>query len=128
MLMHLISVATGGALGALTRYGIGLVISSPSIGLPAYIATISVNIVGCGIMGIMAALLQHNPAIAANIRPFVMIGFLGALTTFSSFALDSFHLLEKQQYVTMAAYMSLSFILSLSTFLIMYHAVKWGLA
>ena len=57
-----------------------------------------------------------------------MVGFLGALTTFSSFALDSFHLLEKQQYGVMVLYLLASFALSLGGFFTMYHLTRWGLS
>ena len=128
MMMNFISVAIGGALGAMVRYGISLAISGPAMGLPAFVATLGVNVVGCAMMGIMAAAMIQLPHLSSALRPLIMVGFLGALTTFSSFALDSFHLLEKQQYSLMAVYMLGSFVLSLGGFFTLYHLTRWGLS
>ena len=50
-------------------------------------------------MGVLAAFIHLHPGMSDTIRPALMVGFLGALTTFSSFALDSFGLMAKQQYL-----------------------------
>lgn len=125
MIMNFLSVAIGGALGAMARYGVGLALSSNA---PPFIATLSVNVVGCALMGVMAASLAHVPFLQGVGRSLIMVGFLGALTTFSSFAFDSFTLLEKQQYGVMIAYMTASFGLSLAAFFLLYHLTKWGLS
>ncbi len=125
MIMNFLSVAIGGALGAMARYGVGLALSS---GYPTFIATLSVNVVGCALMGVMAASLAHIPFLQGAGRSLIMVGFLGALTTFSSFAFDSFTLLEKQQYGVMITYMTASFGLSLAAFFLLYHLTKWGLS
>ena len=128
MIHAMIFVAIGGALGAMARYGLGIYIAALPASVPSFVATLTVNVIGCAVMGVMASLLQIYPAIDATIRPFVMIGFLGALTTFSSFALDSFHLLEKQQYTLLALYMTSSFVVSLLVFFASYHFMKWVLS
>lgn len=128
MMMNFISVAIGGALGAMLRYGISLAVTTPTIGLPAYLATLGVNVAGCAMMGIMAAALAHFPYLSTALRPLIMVGFLGALTTFSSFALDGFHLLEKQHYAMMALYLLGSFAFSLGAFFTLYHLTRWGLS
>ena len=125
MIMNFLSVAIGGALGAMARYGVGLALSS---GYPTFIATLSVNVVGCALMGVMAASLAHIPFLQGAGRSLIMVGFLGALTTFSSFAFDSFTLLEKQQYGVMITYMTASFGLSLAAFFLLYHLTKCGLS
>ena len=128
MIHAMIFVAIGGALGAMARYGLGIYIAALPASVPSFVATLTVNVIGCAVMGVMASLLQIYPAIDATIRPFVMIGFLGALTTFSSFALDSFQILEKQQYMLLAVYMTASFIVSLLAFFASYHFMKWVLS
>ena len=128
MIMNLLSVAIGGALGAMARYGLSLSMMAAPFGLPPFAGTLIVNIIGCALMGIMAALLPLMPFLQGVPRAFIMVGFLGALTTFSSFALDAFHLLEKQQYGVMASYMLASFALSLAAFFIMHHLTRWGLS
>lgn len=132
MTLQFLSVALGGAIGAVVRYAIGLAMTSTAIGLPAFVATLTVNVVGCGLMGLMAALIQHYPAFEQGgrpfIMPFIMTGFLGALTTFSSFTLDAFALLEKQDYGALGLYMMASFALSLTAFIAVYHLIKSGLS
>ena len=128
MIHAMIFVAIGGALGAMARYGLGMYIAASPASVPSFVATLTVNVIGCAMMGMMASLLQIYPAIDTTIRPLVMIGFLGALTTFSSFALDGFQLLEKQQYTVLAAYMTASFVVSLLAFFASYHFMKWVLS
>ena len=128
MIHAMIFVAIGGALGAMARYGLGIYIATLPASVPSFVATLTVNVIGCAMMGVMASLLLFYPAMDTTIRPFVMIGFLGALTTFSSFALDSFQLLEKQQYTLLALYMTSSFVVSLLVFFASYHFMKWVLS
>ena len=128
MIHAMIFVAIGGALGAMVRYGLGIYIATLPASVPSFVATLTVNVIGCAIMGMMASLLLFYPTMDTTIRPFIMIGFLGALTTFSSFALDSFHLLEKQQYTLLALYMTSSFVVSLLVFFASYHFMKWVLS
>lgn len=120
-MLSMISVALGGAMGALMRYGLSLYVASSA--LPAFVATLGVNIAGCALMGICAAWLQAAPA-AASYRPFIMVGFLGALTTFSSFAYDSATLLEAQKYLVLAGYLAASFVLSLGAFFLCYQLAR----
>ena len=128
MIHAMIFVAIGGALGAMARYGLGIYIATLPAFVPSFVVTLIVNVIGCAMMGMMASLLLFYPAMDTTIRPFVMIGFLGALTTFSSFALDSFQLLEKQQYTLLALYMTSSFVVSLLVFFASYHFMKWVLS
>ena len=115
MTLMIISVGAGGALGAIARYLVGMAISHhlPNHG---WLATLSVNIVGCFAMGIMAAILIESPSVSPAVRSFVMIGFFGALTTFSSFALDIHILLDKQGFMAGAGYLITSVGLSLAMF------------
>ena len=115
MTLMIISVGAGGALGAIARYLVGMAISHhlPNHG---WLATLSVNIVGCFAMGIMAAILIESPSVSPAGRSFLMIGFLGALTTFSSFALDIHILLDKQGFMAGAGYLITSVGLSLAMF------------
>ena len=73
MIGTLISVAVGGALGALLRYGASLFVAHSSI-LPAWAATLGVNVTGCALMGVMVGLIGHHPMILEPWRPFIMIG------------------------------------------------------
>lgn len=84
-----VAVAAGGALGALARYATSLAVDAAGIASPW--ATLSVNIVGCLLMGALAASVLAHPARARSPmwRPFLGIGVLGGFTTFSAFAGDA---------------------------------------
>ena len=88
--MHsIVFIAAGGALGALCRYLTGMLASAvfgPSF--PA--GTLIVNVVGCFIIGSVYAVQPSG-----LLSEFVLQGFCGALTTFSTFSLDSFRLFQQ---------------------------------
>lgn len=97
-------VALGGSLGALARYGVGLVFPhTPGKHFP--VATLLVNVVGCLLIGMIGQLLQRFAADASvkpndselllvtTLRHVVIVGFLGGLTTFSAFGWDTTRLL-----------------------------------
>lgn len=92
-------VALGGTLGALARYGVGLVFPhTPGKHFP--VATLLVNVVGCLLIGMIGQLLQRFAAEASvksnasdllitTLRHAIIVGFLGGLTTFSAFGWDT---------------------------------------
>jgi len=110
------AVAAGGALGAITRYGVSLAVGGGVTGVSGPIATIAVNVGGCAIMGVLAGAVAGGMAVPEIWRGFIAIGFLGALTTFSSFAFDAGTLVARQGHVTAALYVGLSVVLSLMVF------------
>jgi CrcB protein len=88
-------IAAGGALGAVARHGVNVVLHSryPSATFPAGIFV--VNIVGCATIGLLAGLLAVERLTAGeHLRAFVFVGVLGGFTTFSSFGLDTFVLVR----------------------------------
>ncbi|MFT6925560.1 MAG: CrcB protein [Psychromonas sp.] len=94
MVINLALVASGGAFGATLRYLIGMgVISLFGKGFP--FATLSVNIIGSLIMGCIFQLVQQETIAASPWWPLVGVGFLGALTTFSTFSMDNLLLLQQ---------------------------------
>ena len=86
--MHWLAVAIGGALGAMARYGIsGWIFDSTSHKFPY--ATLSVNVMGSLVMGVLFVLILEKGALPPEMRSLLMIGFLGAFTTFSPVSLDA---------------------------------------
>lgn len=87
-------VMLGGAFGTLARYLIGLAALPISQSLPW--GTITINILGSFIIGLFGTLtLAHGRyPVSENVRLFVMIGFCGGFTTFSSFSLQTLDLLR----------------------------------
>ena len=110
-----LSVGFGGALGAISRYLIGLWVTG-SFGQSGWIAILSVNVAGSLIMGMMAALLTVSSLFSDPVRGFVMIGFLGALTTFSSFALDAYNFFQRGEMLAVGLYLLSSVCLSVAGF------------
>jgi len=110
------AVAAGGALGAMARYAVTLGVGPGLFGMPGPLATLIVNVAGSAVMGIIAGLLAAGVAIPELWRGFVAVGFLGALTTFSSFALDAGSLMARQGLSISLLYVLLSVTLSLLAF------------
>lgn len=125
MFTTFLSVAAGGAIGASMRYGLSLLIGG-TMAWPLWAATLLANILGCAVMGGLAAYLMVHPQYEVW-RPFMLIGLCGALTTFSSFTLDSFALFDKGAYGTLVTYISLSVFSSLFVFFAAYYFVRLGM-
>lgn len=88
-----VAVGTGAALGAWVRWGLGIVLNASVIPL----GTLLVNLVGGFLMGVALAFFVETPS-HNELRLFVMTGFLGGLTTFSAFSVETVTLLHKQEY------------------------------
>lgn len=81
-------IASGGALGALARYGV-TVWAAARFGSGFPIGTLTVNVTGSFLLGLAATLLAARADLPAATRPFFAVGFLGAYTTFSTYAFDT---------------------------------------
>ena len=115
-----IAIAAGGAAGAMSRYATTLIVAA-AMG-PGWqpLATLSVNIAGSALMGLISGGISTGAlSLSETARLLVQVGFLGAVTTFSSFALDVVGLLEKGQAGLAAGYVVASVLLSLAAFVLM---------
>ena len=115
MVLHFLSVAIGGACGAVARYAVALYIVG-QFGASSWVATLSVNIAGSLLMGAIAGFIAVTPTIAEPVRLAITVGFLGALTTFSTYALDSYTLFQRGEMVVLFSYIIGSVVLSLIAF------------
>jgi len=104
MIAPVISVALGGALGAVLRYGVGLAVAFP-------FGTLAVNILGSFAIGAIWAHLSAKGL--HHWLPFIMTGLLGGFTTFSAFSLDALRLVEHGRLVAAGAYVVVSVICAL---------------
>jgi CrcB protein len=86
--LQLCLIAVGGALGALTRYGVGLIISQ-RLGVTFPWGTFVINASGSLLLGFIYELFGPMTTTGSYIRPLVGIGFIGAYTTFSTFEYES---------------------------------------
>lgn len=98
-----ILVGLGGAIGAMLRYGAGVSLGSLANGFP--VATFAVNLAGSIAMGLLIGILaKTTPQYQNEIRLFLAVGIFGGFTTFSSFSLDAFRLLERGDYLLAGLY------------------------
>ncbi|MDF2572884.1 MAG: CrcB-like protein [Sporomusa sp.] len=102
MLLNILIVAIGGGIGAASRY---LVSSwaAERFGSNFPYGTLFVNVAGCFIIGLFLALVNDKIIVKPEWRLFVTTGFLGGLTTFSSFSYETIKLLQESD-VSLALY------------------------
>jgi CrcB protein len=84
----LVLVMFGGSLGAASRYSISL-LAAKAWGTHFPWGTLIVNLVGCFLIGLLFALADRVRLLTPDMRLLLITGYLGALTTFSSFALET---------------------------------------
>ncbi|GEO82188.1 fluoride efflux transporter CrcB [Pararhodospirillum oryzae] len=112
MLRSFLAVALGGAVGAMARYGVS-VLTVRVIGHGFPLATMIVNVVGSFVMGALIEALALRWTVPPEVRLFLIAGFLGAFTTFSTFTLDVVALADRGQVVASTLYLGLSVALGL---------------
>ena len=107
-------VAAGGALGAMARYGTGVVVGRLFGNLAWPWATLGVNVVGGLLMGALTGWLAFRGGLQAeSIRLFAAVGILGGFTTFSAFSLETALMIEKRQLALAGGYVAASVVLSI---------------
>lgn len=107
-LWHWLIIGAGGSIGAMARFAVVNWVNRLH-GSPFPYGTISVNIIGSFIMGLAFVFFTIKyPQMPGGYRSFVMVGLLGAFTTFSSFALESLSLIHQHYFTIALAYMTLS--------------------
>lgn len=103
----LIAVASGGAIGATSRLYINTIISKYFDSSFPY-GTMVVNLTGSLIIGLLMGYFAHRTNISPYLKTFLITGFLGALTTYSTFAMESFFMLDSGKYMNAFANMSIN--------------------
>ena len=94
-MLNILSICLGACAGALARWGLGLWLSTPTSLLPW--GTLAANLVGGYLIGACVAVFQAMPHLDPAWRLALVTGFLGALTTFSSFSAEVVGLLQQQR-------------------------------
>jgi CrcB protein len=109
----LLFVAAGGALGASARYLVG-VGSGRLLGFGFPWGTLTVNVLGCFLMGLLIGAMALRWSVGNELRAFLTVGVLGGFTTFSAFSTDFALLIERDTYVSAGLYLAASVGLSLA--------------
>ena len=104
----IVGVALGGAVGALLRHWAG---HWAATAMPehSHRATVLVNVIGSLVLGALAAWAMHRPdAVPEWVRHCVMVGAIGAITTFSTFSVDALKLAHSGKWLGAAGYVLVS--------------------
>ena len=107
-MMNCLIVALGGGLGACARYLIGLVPLKEPFVFP--IKTLFINLLGCFVIGLIAAIAAKNTSLSPRTVLFIKTGLCGGFTTFSTFALETETLIKTGHIGLAILYVALSVI------------------
>jgi CrcB protein len=105
-LNKLILIALAGGCGALARYGLGGAVHR-LLGAGFPWGTAAVNLVGCFLFGLVWSLAEGRFAVSGEARVIVLVGFMGAFTTFSTFIFETGGLLREAQWAMAIANLAL---------------------
>ena len=124
--MKILLVAVGSGLGGVLRYLVPGWIGAAK-GFPW--ATLTVNVVGSLLIGLLSGLLaRHGGSSAEAIRCLSVVGFCGGFTTFSTFSNETFRLIESNQWLSAAVYVGLSVVAGLAAVFLGYLISKGACA
>ena len=102
----LLLIAVAGGFGSLARYWLSGVVQNSSGSLFPY-GTVAVNILGCLVFGFLVAVTEGRFAISPQTRAVILVGFMGAFTTFSTYIFETAALLEDSEWLLALGNMSL---------------------
>jgi fluoride exporter len=123
-----VAVGAGAAIGAWIRWGLGVVLNPMFPTLP--LGTLAANLAGGLMMGFAMEIVTRHTLLAPEMRLLVTTGFLGGLTTFSTFSAEIVALLMRREYlwgtIAIAAHVTGSVVLTMVGILLMRALFAWG--
>jgi CrcB protein len=121
--LFILAVALGGAVGSVARYLVGIG-SGKLFGFNFPWGTLIINIAGSMLIGAFAGLFAFKWDLPQAVRIFLIVGVCGGFTTFSTFSLDSYYLIERGQLAAAGLYIASSVILSIAGLIAALHLVR----
>lgn len=109
----ILAAAAGGALGSVARYLVGIG-SGKLFGTDFPWGTLIINVTGSFLIGTFVGLFAAKWDLTQSMRIFLTVGVCGGYTTFSTFSLDAYYLIEREQILASSAYMMASVALSVA--------------
>ena len=94
--MAFLAVGAGAAFGAWLRWGLSAALNHVLPNLP--LGTLAANLIGGYLVGVAVEVLVHHSVLTPEWRLFIITGFLGGLTTFSSFSAEAVNVLSRHEY------------------------------
>jgi CrcB protein len=107
-------VGLGGMIGSVVRYKAGGWLLHHTLLERFPYSTFAVNVAGCLVAGMLAALVEKHDFFAADTRLFLFTGLLGGFTTFSAFGLDAIYLVRRGELMIAASYAGLSVVVGIA--------------
>ena len=124
MLQKLLLIGLAGGVGTLARYGLaGLVQRWSGAAFPW--GTVVVNAVGCFVFGIIWALASERLALSGQVRVIVLVGFMGAFTTFSTYVAETGEMLADSQWLLASGNVLMQNAVGLALFFAGAAIVRW---
>ncbi len=109
-MFQIMAIAIGGALGAVSRYlVIGLV--TDWLGKSFPYGTLLVNVIGSFLIGVLYVVVVQKMHVSPELKSIMVVGFLGAFTTFSTFSLEAFNFINEGLVLNAITYILSSVIL-----------------
>ena len=106
MIQKLAWLGLAGAVGTLCRYGLaGVIYQLNSASFPW--GTFAVNFTGCFLAGLVWSLFEHRWPVSTEIRTLVLVGFMGAFTTFSAFIMETGMMVRSAAWISALGYVAL---------------------
>jgi fluoride exporter len=113
LMRNLIIIGIGGFCGAIFRYLISGGVQKWSLSVDFPYGTLTVNVIGCMIIGMLTRLDEMHSLLSPELRSFILIGLLGAFTTYSTFSNETMNLINDRRFNLAVVYLGAHLVLGL---------------